>query len=82
MILFTELFSHNLYYLLFITTFLGQYLMKFKCFNSTSFHHMYREINGKSDGLSKAGLQLENGQWHIQELKDSQHSAYFHPTLF
>ena len=78
MILFTDLFSHNLYYLLFITTFLGQYLMKFKCF----IHHMYKEVNGKSYGLSKAGLQLENGQWHIQELKDSQHSAYFHPTLF
>ena len=22
---------------------------------------MYREINGKADGISKAGLQLENG---------------------
>ena len=43
---------------------------------------MYREINGEVDGLSKAGLHLENGQWNIQELKDSQHSEYFHPTLF
>jgi hypothetical protein len=61
--------------------------MRLKCsnkifFNSIIFHDIYRERNGEVDGLSKAGLQLENGQWHTQELKDSQHSEYFHPTFF
>jgi hypothetical protein len=31
-------------------------------FNSISFLHIYRERNGEVDGLSKVGLQLENGQ--------------------
>jgi len=56
--------------------------MRFYHFNSIYFHYMYREINGEGDGLSKACLQLENGMWHIPDLKDSQHSEYFHPTFF
>jgi ribonuclease HI len=36
-------------------------------FNCASFHHVYIERNELADGLSKAGLLLDPGQWHIWE---------------
>lgn len=41
--------------------------------------HDTRKINGEGDGISKARLQLENGIWHIPDLKDNQYSEYFIP---
>jgi hypothetical protein len=43
-----------------------------------SFHHVYRERNGDAYHLSKAGLELVEGVWHIQELVDRKSSEYFH----
>lgn len=50
--------------------------------HSISFQHVYRERNEEADGLSKAGLQLDPGSWHIQGHKDSQLSEYLHPSFY
>jgi hypothetical protein len=38
-------------------------------YNSVSSHHFYRESNMIADGLSKAGLLMDTGQWFIGEEK-------------
>jgi hypothetical protein len=50
-------------------------------FNLIYFLHIYRERNEEADGLSKAGLQMEPGLWHVQEYRDGQSSEY-HKTSF
>jgi hypothetical protein len=46
--------------------------------DSYSLKHVYREQNQLVDSLSKAGLQLPHGTWHISETKDEDTYEFFH----
>jgi len=46
------------------------------------FQHIYRKRNTRADGLSKGGLQLDPGGWHIWEELDSHTSFYNHASFY
>jgi hypothetical protein len=47
-------------------------------FNTVTISHVYRDRNMTTDALSKEGLQLLQGQWHITEKKGEDTNAFFH----
>jgi ribonuclease HI len=46
--------------------------------NDYSFNHVYRERNQLVDSLSKVGLHLPHGSWHILETKEEDTYEFFH----
>ena len=42
------------------------------------FQHIYRERNPLVDALAKAGMLLEKGQWHIEEIQNDISNSYMH----
>ena len=49
-----------------------------QCFDSITFTHVFREINGLADSLSKEGIQLPLGSWQVKEHSHDQVYRYFH----
>lgn len=47
-------------------------------YENYSMWHVYSERNMATDPLSKAGLQLDIGQWHLEEIKEGTHFEFFH----
>jgi ribonuclease HI len=47
-------------------------------FESFSLRHVYRDQNSVADSLSKAGIQLTFGQWHITESDGEDFFEYYH----
>ena len=47
-------------------------------FDTVTISHVYRDINMTIDTLSKDGLQLLQGQWHITKKKGEDTNAFYH----
>jgi ribonuclease HI len=47
-------------------------------FDTVVISHVYRNMNVVADALSKAGLPLTLGQWHITEFKEDETHAFYH----
>jgi ribonuclease HI len=50
-------------------------------FDTVVISHVYRDINMVVDSLSKEGLQLLQGQWHITEKKGEDSNAFYHRSF-
>lgn len=51
-------------------------------FINISFAHVYRERNKDADALSKTGLLLDAGTWHIQKPLAGHASEYVHTPFY
>jgi len=47
-------------------------------FDTLVIAHVYRDRNMVADSLSKEGLQLQQGQWHITKKKGEDSNAFYH----
>jgi hypothetical protein len=67
-------FCHNI----FLFPILEEIHILLDTFDTVTISHVYRDRNMTSDTLSKEGLQLLQGQWHVTEKKGKDTNAFFH----
>jgi ribonuclease HI len=65
---------HNI----FLLPILEDILRLLEYFDIVTISHVYRNMNMVADALSKAGLPLALGQWHITEYKEGETHAFYH----
>jgi ribonuclease HI len=70
--------KHQTYYNIFIFPILEEIFRLLDTFYTVVISHVYRDGNLVADTLSKEGLQLSQGQWHITKTKGEYTNDFYH----
>lgn len=70
--------KHQTCHSIFLCPILEEIFRLLDTFDTVVISHVYRDRNLVADSLSKEGLQLLQGQWHIIETKGEDTNAFYH----
>jgi len=70
--------KHQSCHNIFLCSILEEIFRLMDTFDTLVISHVYRDMNMVADSLSKEGLQLSLGQWHITETKGEDKNAFYH----
>jgi ribonuclease HI len=70
--------KHQICHNIFLSPILEDIYRLMDIFDTLVISHVYRDRNMVADSLSKYGLQLSLGQWHITKQKGEDTNAFFH----
>jgi ribonuclease HI len=70
--------KHQTCHNIFLCPILEEIFRLLDTFDTVVISHVYRDKNLVADSLSKEGLQLSQGQWHITETKGEDTNAFYH----
>jgi ribonuclease HI len=70
--------KHQTCHNIFLCPILEEIFSLLDTFDTVVISHVYRDMNLVADSLSKEGLLLSQGQWHITETKGEDTNAFYH----